>query len=84
MSKKELKKGGKKGRKIGRKSRRPGFARYKAEERWFINKARKIARTMKKFPKYQPCNIHPKVEAFLHKWGFVINKRMVASQSRQK
>lgn len=37
-------KGGKKNRKFGRAGRRPAKARYNGEERWLINKKRKIAK----------------------------------------
>ena len=40
-------KGGKKNRKFGRIGRRPAHARYNGEERWLINKARKIKKQAK-------------------------------------
>lgn len=40
-------KSGKKHRKYGRAGRRPAKARYNAERRWEVNKARKAARIKK-------------------------------------
>lgn len=66
--------GGGKGRKYGRSARRPGHARYKAEVRWDKNKARAIARMMKKFPLYQPCNVRASVCSILTGMGFKLSK----------
>jgi len=52
------KKQGKKGRKIGRNARKPSHKRYVAERRWIKNKARRIARMMRRHPNYpMPANL---------------------------
>ena len=45
---------GKKNRKHGRMKRKPAYKRYLAEDRRAKNKARKLARYMKKFPNWKP------------------------------
>ena len=53
MSKAGKKKGaskGKKGRKIGRYSKSPSCMRYKGERRWEVNKLRRMARHIRRFP----------------------------------
>ena len=67
-------KGGQKNRKFGRAARRPGHAAYKAQNRRDKNKARSIARIMKKFEKYQPCNVRASVCAILTGMGFKLSK----------
>jgi len=46
---------GKKGRKIGRMKNKPAYKRYLAEDRRAKNKARKLAKYMRKFPNWKPC-----------------------------
>jgi hypothetical protein len=43
---------GKKNRKWGRQARRPAKARYNAERRWEVNKAKRIAKQKKKEAKH--------------------------------
>lgn len=44
MGRNDTRRGGRKNRKHGRMSRKPAHKRYNAEERWKVNKARKIAK----------------------------------------
>ena len=60
-------KGGKKNRKYGRKNRRPSYARYKNEQRWIENKAKRIAKQMKKFSNYKPFNVSEEVMSIVNK-----------------
>lgn len=39
-------------RKVGRSARKPAHQRYVAEQRWLKNKAKRIARFMRKHPNY--------------------------------
>lgn len=48
MSTQKKKQGGKKSRKHGRHLRKPSYKRYLAEKRWLTNKAKKIARMIRK------------------------------------
>ena len=58
--------GGKKNRKWGREKRRPSHARYTLEKRWLFNKARKIAKYIKKqSPSWNPGNIPVEVRRIL-------------------
>lgn len=57
---------GKKGRKFGRMKRKPAYVRYKAEDRRAKNKARKLAKYMKKFPNWVPNNLSDKVQLYLN------------------
>ena len=54
MPKKTVRQGGKKNRKHGRMKKKPAYKRYLAEDRRAKNKARKLARYMKKFPNWEP------------------------------
>jgi len=54
MPKKTVRQGGKKHRKHGRMKNKPAYKRYLAEDRRAKNKARKLARYMKKFPNWEP------------------------------
>lgn len=48
---KKVRQGGRKNRKHGRQAERsPAMARYRAEERWVKNRARRIRRHLKRFP----------------------------------
>ena len=58
---------GKKNRKIGRTDRSPSHQLYNQQERWIKNKARKIAKHLKKFPKYKPFNVDFLTMAFVKK-----------------
>ena len=60
-------KGGKKNRKFGRKKRRPSHNRYNSSERWLKNKAKKIAKQMKKFKKYKPYGVSHTVMGLVKK-----------------
>ena len=59
--------GKKGGRKIGRVTRKPCHQVYNAKRMWFWNKVRRIAKQMKKFPKYKPFNISPDVRVEVQK-----------------
>jgi hypothetical protein len=56
---------GKKGRKIGRMKNKPAYKRYLAEDRRTKNKARRIARYMKKFPNWKPNNLSDKLSNYV-------------------
>ncbi len=56
---------GKKGQKFGRKGRRPSHHRYNASKRWIKNKARKVAKQIKKFPNYKPYNLSGSVKVLV-------------------
>lgn len=60
---------GKKGRKIGRMKNKPAYKRYLSENRREKNKARRIVRYMKKFPKWKPINLSEKVALFVRKFS---------------
>ena len=60
---------GKKGRKFGRIKRKPSHMRYNAEDRAVKNKARRIARYMRKFPNWKPTNLSDKVAMFVEKYS---------------
>lgn len=57
---------GKKGRKIGRMKRKPAYMRYLAENRRAKNKARRIARYMKRFPNWKPNNLSEELLGYLN------------------
>jgi len=57
--------GGKKNRKWGCMARKPGHARYNLEKRWLLNKARKIAKVMRKNPAWNPGNFSVEVKRIL-------------------
>lgn len=63
MPKKQRKGGG--SRKIGRWKKKPANKRYLAERRWAKNKARRIARYMRKHPNWRPAFISDDVKALL-------------------
>lgn len=58
---------GKKNRKWGRKGRRPSHKLYNAQQRWVRNKARRIAKQLRKFPNYKPFNLSDEVQLYLTK-----------------
>lgn len=47
----------KKGKKQGKNKNKPSNQRYLASRRWITNKAKRVSRMMKKFPKYNPGNL---------------------------
>ena len=61
----KARRGGKKNRKWGREKRRPSHARYLSEKRWLFNKARKIAKYIKRNPSWNPGNIAIEVRRIL-------------------
>lgn len=48
MPARQVRRGGKKNRKHGRWLRKPSYKRYLAEKRWLKNKARRIARMIRR------------------------------------
>jgi hypothetical protein len=64
---KSTRRGGKKNRKFGRSKRGFCHAKYNLERRWIKNKAKRIAKQMKKFPNYKPFNISSEVKYQLDK-----------------
>ena len=56
-----------KGRKIGRWLRKPSYKRYLAERRWLYNKARKIAKYIRKHPNWKPTNLAPDIAAIVYR-----------------
>lgn len=61
--------GKKGGRKFGRTNRGFSHTKYNNEKRWIINKAKRIAKHMKKFPNYEPFNLSGDVKYHLDKMG---------------
>ena len=59
--------GGKR-RKHGRMLKKPAYKRYLAEDRRTKNKARRIARYMKKFPNWRPTNLSDKISAYVKRY----------------
>ena len=56
---------GKKGRKHGRMKKKPAYKRYLAEDRRAKNKARKLAKYIRKYPNWEPFNISEDVLIYL-------------------
>lgn len=50
------------GRKFGRTCKSPSHMRYNNEQRWVKNKAKRIAKHMRKFVNYLPYNLDPFVK----------------------
>lgn len=68
LPKRKNRKEGKKSRKQGRMKRKPAYKRYLAENRRAKNKARRMARYMKKFPNWQPVNISNEMQALVSRY----------------
>lgn len=62
--------GKKGGRKFGRTNRGFSHGRYNTEKRWVVNKAKRVAKQVRKFPKYIPFNLGGDVKYHLDKMGF--------------
>jgi hypothetical protein len=68
MSTKQNPKTGKRSKKHGRWLRKPSYKRYLAEKRWLKNKARRIARIIRRHPNSKPqsfLNLSPEVKGIV-------------------
>lgn len=65
-------KSGKKNRKFGRKKDKPAQKRYTAKKRWIKNKALRIVKHLKKFPKCKPINLSAGVVEYIEKLGYKV------------
>ena len=68
LPKRKNRKEGKKSRKQGRTLRKPAYKRYLAENRRAKNKARRIARYMKKFPSWKPVNLSVEMQVLVNRY----------------
>ncbi|GJQ44104.1 MAG: hypothetical protein JETCAE03_36020 [Ignavibacteriaceae bacterium] len=68
LPKRKNRKEGKKSRKHGRMKKKPAYKRYLAENRRAKNKARRIARYMKKFPNWKPVNLSVEMQTLVNRY----------------
>lgn len=64
--------GKKGGKKFGRTNRGFSHGQYNTEKRWIINKAKRVAKMLRKFPKYKPFNLSGDVKYHLDKLGYEV------------